>query len=506
MTILVNGEHFQVRENLFHFLKAFRSRYQSQVIWLDAICINQDDVQERSHQVQTMRRIYCGAKCVYSWLGDKPLPHTGILNRQYIIDLYYRCRSDERQDTRRRDQLEYIFQAEYWSRMWIVQEFILAKEVQLLVGRNKHSSSKLLKLYESRFLYDRSTILQQSKAFDLMYYRKAPKNFEALFDTFGMLPRSISVDGVFALLGLLGDSEHGNSILGDSEEDLRLISLIDYSLTVWQLLQRILALNYLTLSPFRFAYQYNRFVIKGQSDDHMGDYVSMELEKPLSWQLCGADGSRYARAEGSPLQMAMAIQASRAIMYHEATSGDTVEIAVYTPRWRTLAVRSGTSVEQCVGLPSLKLLHLRTCALFEACDSRCTTTCATHAIVGFSWTYSHEHGHLQTRDPAPTEMIDVPLLASHASGDVSQLIHNIQQRSMEMVEAISSKVRITANNRFSVCKDQTRYKLETDVETVVLLSTFIEDLGTHKGWQALLDLAMDLIPEPGTEEDATRPK
>jgi len=499
MSIVVDGKHFQVRENLFRFLKAFRSRYQSQVIWLDAICINQDDMQERSHQVQEMKQIYSGAKCVYSWLGyDKPLPHTSILNPQYVFDLYYQWTSYKREYARRRDQLGHILQAEYWSRMWIVQEFILAKEVQLLVGRNRLSYDKFREItrdHNTPWGWIEPT-QSDNKMIALKLHRSlGQRNFESLFETFGMLPRSDPRDGVFALLGLL---------TGD-EEDSRLISIADYSLTVWQLLQQILALDILKWGPFKFAEEYNRYVIKGQRDDYMGDYVGLRMEEGHPWRLCGADDSRYARTEGSSREMAMGIRASRSIMPYGEIDYGTVEVAMYTPRWRSISGQSGVSVELswCHGLPTtLKFLY--THALVEACDSRCVTTCATHAVVGFSWVITHRRKRVH--DLVLTRSIDVPLLAFSASGDVSQLIHNIQQRSMEMVEAISSKVRMTAGDGVDFHTGETLYKLETDVETMVILSTFIRDLETHNGWQGLLELAMDCIrvPEPG--KDATRPK
>jgi len=77
---------------------------------------------------------------------------------------------------------------------------------------------------------------------------------------------------------------------------------------------------------------------------------------------------------------------------------------------------------------------------------------------------------------------------------------------MELVEAMSSKVRMIATGRSSDHQNPILYKLETDVETMVMLSTFIKDLETHKGWQGLLDLATEWVQRPGTEEDAARPK
>jgi hypothetical protein len=491
-----------VRENLFRFLRAFRSRYQSQIIWLDAVCINQDDIQERSHQVQSMRQIYSGAKCVYSWLGyDKPLPHTGILNRQRAIDMYYWYKKDKRRYTRYKDRLEYIVQSEYWSRMWIVQEFFLAKDVILLAGKDKLSYDKFESIMEYGYCFEDVNTIKQCKTYRLMDLRESWRSqstvlFEDLFEAFSMLPCSIPLDGVFALLGLVGKKR---------EEELRLVGLIDYSLTVWQLLQLILALHEFESSPFKFIEQYNRYLIKGQQDDSMGGYVGLEFEEFPPWPVCGPDDSRYSSIDGLTLHMAMSMRASRAIRYQEATDCETIEIAMYTPKWRTISGQSGVSVSPCFNVEQPRLLgSLHTCILIEACDSHCTTTCATHAILGFSWTFCH--AYRRSHDPAPMTSIDVPLLARNASRIVSQLIRSIQQQSMEMVEALSSKVRLgVVEQPRNSCTSVVLYKLETDVETIVRLSTFIRYFEQSDAWPEFLELAMERLQKPGTGEQAASP-
>ncbi|KAF2132501.1 HET-domain-containing protein, partial [Dothidotthia symphoricarpi CBS 119687] len=68
-SIILNGISFGIRANLAYFLRACRSKYKTRVIWIDAICINQDDMAERSSQVRIMSQIYTGAASVYCWLG-----------------------------------------------------------------------------------------------------------------------------------------------------------------------------------------------------------------------------------------------------------------------------------------------------------------------------------------------------------------------------------------------------------------------------------------------------
>lgn len=69
-TILVNGGHFTLRPNLFSALKSLRNVDDPRLIWIDAICINQQDESERNHQVWQMNNIYSHAAVVNVWLGS----------------------------------------------------------------------------------------------------------------------------------------------------------------------------------------------------------------------------------------------------------------------------------------------------------------------------------------------------------------------------------------------------------------------------------------------------
>ncbi len=53
--IKVHDTTFAVSRNLFSALKRLRYKTQSRMLWVDAICINQNDLDERSHQVERMR-------------------------------------------------------------------------------------------------------------------------------------------------------------------------------------------------------------------------------------------------------------------------------------------------------------------------------------------------------------------------------------------------------------------------------------------------------------------
>jgi hypothetical protein len=68
-TILCNGVDVEISANLFDALRQLRNVQIPVVIWVDFLCINQQDVMERSLQVAMMREIYEKSREVIIWLG-----------------------------------------------------------------------------------------------------------------------------------------------------------------------------------------------------------------------------------------------------------------------------------------------------------------------------------------------------------------------------------------------------------------------------------------------------
>ncbi|RMJ04826.1 hypothetical protein CDV36_014510 [Fusarium kuroshium] len=61
-------------------LKCLRNCSLDRIIWVDAICINQDDAEERGRQVQSMAKIYANASRVVVWTTDNEPLLNGILD------------------------------------------------------------------------------------------------------------------------------------------------------------------------------------------------------------------------------------------------------------------------------------------------------------------------------------------------------------------------------------------------------------------------------------------
>lgn len=66
-----------VTPNLAEALRFLRYKDQDRVFWIDAICIDQKNLVERSEQVVRMGEVYSKAQRVVAWLGPSELPIKG---------------------------------------------------------------------------------------------------------------------------------------------------------------------------------------------------------------------------------------------------------------------------------------------------------------------------------------------------------------------------------------------------------------------------------------------
>ncbi|PMD19982.1 hypothetical protein NA56DRAFT_558934, partial [Hyaloscypha hepaticicola] len=69
--IFCDGRILKVTANLSLLLTRLRTPDSSQLLWIDAICINQNDLGERSQRVSHMGKIYKNAEVMLMWLGDR---------------------------------------------------------------------------------------------------------------------------------------------------------------------------------------------------------------------------------------------------------------------------------------------------------------------------------------------------------------------------------------------------------------------------------------------------
>lgn len=123
----------KLTSNCANALRTVRKAETDRTIWVDSICVNQDDPEERSRQVDLMKKIYANAFTVLAYLGrestedDGPSTVAMSLLRQTNRDFY--CL-----DQREKASVRRLFERRYFQRMWIVQEVTLAQTLELHCG------------------------------------------------------------------------------------------------------------------------------------------------------------------------------------------------------------------------------------------------------------------------------------------------------------------------------------------------------------------------------------
>jgi hypothetical protein len=69
--IFVNNQRHGVTQNLFEALAQLRYVERARILWIDSICINMDDIEERRQQISQMRDIFQNSARVLVWLGPE---------------------------------------------------------------------------------------------------------------------------------------------------------------------------------------------------------------------------------------------------------------------------------------------------------------------------------------------------------------------------------------------------------------------------------------------------
>ena len=127
-SMVVRGTDISITQNLDIALRHIRHRYLRRSLWVDAICIDQHNKGEREDQVKFMRRIYQSALRVLIWLGPS------------ADDSDIAMRSIQNSDEQSWETYDFavrfmeILYRPWFTRIWVVQEFILGKNPRIGCG------------------------------------------------------------------------------------------------------------------------------------------------------------------------------------------------------------------------------------------------------------------------------------------------------------------------------------------------------------------------------------
>ncbi|KAK6607214.1 ankyrin repeat protein [Botrytis cinerea] len=233
-----NGFYIHLMPNLHSALVHLREKTEPRVLWVDAICIDMLNFEERSFQITLMARLYSQAQEVIMWLGESrdnsetiasEAKAMGILNKETSLDgnltPYWETW----------DSVDALFRRSLWCRAWMIQESVVAAKLIVMCGKyassfdnwqnvrelrrkKLDSESRLPRLMSNEYLkadeaaWDAVIALQTLRD----RYRKNGKMELDLATLLFLSRRHTSSDyrdKLYALLSLLGDKERSDPLL-----------------------------------------------------------------------------------------------------------------------------------------------------------------------------------------------------------------------------------------------------------------------------------------------------
>ncbi|KAJ6445066.1 Heterokaryon incompatibility [Purpureocillium lavendulum] len=224
--IYLNDRHLAIGANLNSALRHLRRRDRALVLWVDALCINQANVEERNHQVALMRNIYQSAEETIVYLGDQRAGNIAtsawnFLERHSTWALNENQDKDHLLPTRMEALTSFrgdisdvhhdVLSREWFTRVWVIQEAVVSKTVSLQCGRRRVPLDDFFKsaILQER-THERTERVSDSKCFSSRWHKQLTITGAkgASTDLLEMLVRARGLmatnprDKIFALLGI----------------------------------------------------------------------------------------------------------------------------------------------------------------------------------------------------------------------------------------------------------------------------------------------------------------
>ncbi|VUC32824.1 unnamed protein product [Clonostachys rosea] len=185
--LLVDSAHVEVSRNLWLAIEQIRQDENPVRIWVDAVCINQTDLDEKAWQISLMSRIYQQASQTLVWLGEGSsstriaMEFLGALTpkrflkeikmlEEYcqnhytasphllppLLDNWSFCNvwTDKDSPLAKWDNLSSILSLPWWGRRWVIQEAFFSKKPMVILGNISVAMDKFAELatWHARYL------------------------------------------------------------------------------------------------------------------------------------------------------------------------------------------------------------------------------------------------------------------------------------------------------------------------------------------------------------------
>ncbi|KAI0189593.1 heterokaryon incompatibility protein-domain-containing protein, partial [Xylaria flabelliformis] len=233
-----------IGKNISSFLRQVRLvDNETDSMWIDAVCIDQENLSERSVEVLHMRKIYQMARLVQIWLGpeknDSELalklinhfpsfdcegghsqPKPGSFTWMRSTDMEQMEHDLGNNKTRKMWlAVSYLFERAWWNRTWVVQEATIAKDIVFVCGNATIDWWSIWVLLENLWAHSDWTtrvipnggtlLLTSAPARTILWMRQKQGTFDLLQALYHLRPFQVSdpKDKIYGILGLASDSE-----------------------------------------------------------------------------------------------------------------------------------------------------------------------------------------------------------------------------------------------------------------------------------------------------------
>jgi hypothetical protein len=245
--IMINGSEMRVTKNAYLALRDLRYREKDRILWIDALCINQDDHKERGQQVQQMGSIYTEAERVLIWLGessfdtDYVMHHMKKLEKESIkhpsndrklsdkewVDIWSEVVNDL--DT---DEIALLVEGvwsllrrHWFKRVWIIQETANARVAEIICGGKSVPASIFVRTIS---LLDITPDPHCQPILDVMpghlqhrsWWTEKPSLYTML-DKFRNSEATDPRDNIYSLLGISSDASDTSLLKTNYEKSLQ---------------------------------------------------------------------------------------------------------------------------------------------------------------------------------------------------------------------------------------------------------------------------------------------
>lgn len=159
-----NGRKLSIGANLGRALMRIRHNTEPRALWIDAVCINQKDNDEKSRQVKRMGEIYASAQRVLIWMGEDQAgeaeecfaliqdTNTFLMGQLSLVkdvaDIPFITHRNGSicADPRKWNTVRHLMDSEWFTRVWVLQEVGLARAAVILWGESTMNWGHLVEL------------------------------------------------------------------------------------------------------------------------------------------------------------------------------------------------------------------------------------------------------------------------------------------------------------------------------------------------------------------------